>query len=203
MDEVRMRPIASVLALGAAFAVAVVFGGCECRGLGNDPNAEAEERQVDELWRKWEPPIPMSRAVGCDVCPGHCRHLDLGASLSMAELMARYRRIAVKKTHHPDAWDALLRLACIAGRKGPEGEIEFLEMLYDPREPVRYYAARHALDLAFAIEEPVRVLREIAAGTERYAAHAAARLELWRQERDGEWPPDPHRLKRQKRPHVW
>ena len=199
-----MRRWSAVTAVLAMMVVAALFGGCQCRGLERDPNAEAEERRFDELLRKNAPTIPSSRAVGCEVCPGLCRHVDLSESLSMAELMARYRRIAAhKQQNRNDTWDALLRLACIAGRKGPEAEIEFLEMLYDPREPVRYYAATHALDLAFAIEEPVRVLREVARGTAPYAAYAAARVVLWRQERDGDWPPNPHRLERQQRPHVY
>lgn len=184
--------------------VVVLCPGCDCRGLERDPNLEAEERRVEELMRKNAPPIPSSRAVGCDVCPGHCRYVDLSESLSMTQLMERYRRIAVQKRgNYAETWDALIRLACIAGRQGPDAEIEFLEMLYDPREPVRYYAASHALDLAFAIEEPLRVLREVARGKSSYASYAAARVVLWRQERDGEWPPNPNRLKRQQRPHVY
>ena len=198
-----MRRSGVVSAVLAAMTITVLSGGCDCRGLDRDPNAEDKERRLEELQRKNAPTIPASRAVGCDVCPGLCRHVDLSESLSMPELMARYRRIATQEQQNrAETWDALLRLACIAGRQGPEAEIEFLEMLHDPREPVRYYAATHALDLAFAIREPVRVLREVGNGTSRYAAHAAARVVLWRQERDGEWPPDPHRLKRQQRPHV-
>ena len=197
-----MRPVASAATLAAAATLSVLFTGCDCRALDRNPNAEDEERRFDELLRKNAPPIPSSRAVGCDVCPAHCQHQDLGESLSMTDLMARYQGIAMKKANRAVIWDELIRLACIAGRKGPEAELEFLKLLDDPREPVRYYAASHALDLAFAIKEPVRVLKEITRSKEPYAAHAAARLVLWRQERDGEWPPDPHRLKRQQRPHV-
>jgi hypothetical protein len=177
-------------------------GGCECHGLAQDPNAEAEERRIDELMRKYRPPIPLSRAVGCDVCPAHCQHLDLSEEIAMPALMARFRAIAIDRPEQAETWNASLRLACIAGRQGPEAELEFLALLRDPSEPVRYYAASHALNLAFAIEEPIRVLREVGRGTASYAARAAARVVLWRQERDGDWPPNPHRFKRQQRPHV-
>lgn len=198
-----MKRWLAVSIVPAVMVVAVLFGGCECHALERAPNAAAEERSVEQLLRDNAPPIPSSRAVGCDVCPGHCRYVDLDESLSMTQLMERYRRIAVQQqSNHADTWNALIRLACIAGRKGPEAEIEFLQMLYDAREPVRYYAASHALDLAFAIEEPVRVLREVADGTASFAAYAAARVVLWRQERDGTWPPNPHRLERRQRPHV-
>lgn len=197
-----MRPTRPASVLISAVIVAVMFGGCECRGLERDPNAAAKDRRFDELLRKNAPPIPASRAVGCDVCPFHCQHENLGEKLSMEELMARYRRIAMKKGNRADIWDELIRLACVAALNGPDAELEFLQLLTDPREPVRYYAASHALDLAFAIKEPVRVLEEITSSKERYAAHAAARLVLWKQERDGLRPPDPHRLERQQRPHV-
>ena len=120
----------------------------------------------------------------------------------MATLMARYRQIAIQKKYSYETLSDLIRLVCIAGRKGPEAELEFLELLYDPSELVRFYAAFHALNLAFAIEEPLRVLQEIASSKGEFAAYAGARIVLWREVRDGDWPPDRHRRKRQQRPHV-
>ena len=197
-----MRSTAAISITAAALAVATLSGGCDCHGLQRNPNAEAEERRDQELLRQYAPPIPLSQAVGCDVCPAHCQHLDLSESIPMPELMDQFRAIAVERPLHADTWYDLRRLACIAGRQGPEAELEFLALLRDPAEPVRYYAASHALDLAFAIEEPIRVLRGVAFSEAMYATWALARIELWRQERDGEWPPQPHRAERQKRPHV-
>lgn len=186
----------------SAMSVAALSTGCDCHGIKRDPNAEAEERLFDELMRKYAPPIPLSSAVGCDVCPAHCQHLDLSESIPMPELMDRFRQVVIRRPEHADTWYDSLRFACIVGRQGPDAELEFLALLRDPSEPVRYYAASHALNLAFAIKEPVRVLREVAFSTALYGRLAGARVELWRQERDGEWPPNPHRLERQQRPHV-
>ena len=83
-----MRPVVSVAALAASTFLAVMFTGCDCRALERKSSADDEERRFDELLRKNAPPIPSSRAVGCDVCPAHCQHQDLGESLSMSDLRA-------------------------------------------------------------------------------------------------------------------
>lgn len=197
----RMTAVTAVV-VTATFGAAL-FGGCECYALKRDPNAEAEERLADELRRRYAPPIPLSRAVGCDICPFDCQHLDLSESIPMPELMARFRDMANAGWRDPETSDRLLRLACIAGRQGPEAELEFLALLRDPSEPVRYYAAFHALNLAFAIKEPVLVLYTIShTSKENYALNAWARVELWRDVSDGKAPALPHRAKRQQRPHV-
>ena len=186
-------------------ATSLLATGCKCRVTGHDrEKAWAEIRAHDELILENGYPIPRSIAVGCEVCPGLCQKMNLGESMSMDELMFRYMQIARKPAERVTVatWDSLIRLACIAGVMGPDAEFEFLTLLYHDSEAVRYYAANQALDLAFAIEEPLEVLAEVGRGSSIYALRARSRLFTWQKEQEGAWPANPHILERQQRPHV-
>lgn len=156
------RPARLALAAGLALLACNPTSATD-RELGDE-----EMRELDRTNASLAPPITLSEAVGCDVCPEWCRHVDLHR-IPVPELLGDYR-------HHADAFYGrkepdlkqklvskyeLHRIACIVKRSGPDARTAFLRFLADEESiGVQLATADLALVYGFAEERPIAVLNK-------------------------------------------
>lgn len=121
--------------------------------------------------------------VGCTVCPDMCKNADL-RQVTVAEFHRLYRKAALEHGYPKDdwmyqlAWLELLRLGCIAQDGGQIMKQAWLPLLNAREDPaVRYFAAVQAMELKFAPDEGLRVLRELAQGSSKFALSAQINVE--------------------------
>lgn len=179
-----MRCIALALAITLGLAACdPVSGTDQKRAFHEWHEIEQRNRELEARKRADIPLIPLDKAVGCDVCPHLCRYVDL-RPLPILELGREYRRAAVQYGHvdgmaQRNAWEQVEALACIVKRGSAEMQQAFLRLLASEDIAVRYCAAVHALQHGLATDEPLAVLRAIAASETDFAVSARIRLQDW------------------------
>ncbi|WP_428266426.1 hypothetical protein [Haliangium sp.] len=153
---------------------------CEPSSATDRKKGFAELAELDRRHRATEPKVRLGEAVGCDVCPDWCRHVDLHL-IPEPELVAAYRRTAIRhkgtaSLPEGDDWAQLERFACIVRRSDAATKQAFLALLDDEIAAVRYCAAVHAIAHGLAERKGLRVLSELARGDDHIAASASGRL---------------------------
>jgi len=157
---------AGLLLLAVMAGLSLLAGACKPSSATDREEGLEELRTMEQTNAAHAPPITLSEAVGCDVCPGWCRYEDLHRK-HLPELFRNYREHAdylygrrkhdlkrmVAAKHH------LHRTACVVKRSGPDTWKQFLSFM-DEQEPpeVRLATADLALEHKLALARPLQLL---------------------------------------------
>jgi len=139
--------------MGYALALALLAAGaCEPSSATDREKGLRELRELEAVNARYAPPIPMSKRVGCEVCPQMCQHIDLSLE-PLDELFRDYRQHAAMIYDFPEDVDwhkhelttrEIHRIGCIALRS-PEGRARLLSYLDDESPAVQVATAHIAV----------------------------------------------------------